>query len=340
MPRRSLWVAPENCDDERTLLPAAHKCLLSPEDPPRPPCRRAPHPHPPSPPLCRRPRTQLVARRLLCLSSSFSSSSTPTSDSYTFEAEAETLQFDSTTAWPDDGPATEIRARGLDMCGGQLGLPMVQGYMKAAVPYCELRDTSAASITYFPARAPSSPNNWWPYPQAFCAAHHLAHTPGWGSPMQDRGLFTGPCALTHAGRTLKDAMGRETFLGTEFIDALLAAEGGRSKNGGGGDKGCAENVTHPVLFVPRQDRWNPFHVGEDLVTTFLALTLFSLTPPPPPPPAGGLGSWFFGPASAGTEASATNAHLLAALPETYFALGLKSEVSNRVFGRIKCIIIL
>ncbi|KAJ7023080.1 hypothetical protein C8F04DRAFT_1240383 [Mycena alexandri] len=281
--------------------------------------------------------------------SSLSSSSPPHADSYNFDAEAETLQFDSSssTPWSDDGPRSpffrdahpalharlflaraqaEIRARGLDTCGGQLGVPMVQGYMKAAVPYCEPRadptDTSAASITCFPARAPSSPNGWWPYPQAFCAAHHLAHTPGWGGPMQDRGLFTGPCALTPAGRALKDAMGREAFLGTEFIepDALLAAEGGRSKNGGGGDKGCAENVTHPVLFVPRQDRWNPFHVGEDLVTTFLALTLFSLTPPPPPPPAGGLGSWFSAPASAGTEASATNAHLLAALPETYFSL--------------------
>jgi hypothetical protein len=42
---------------------------------------------------------------------------------------------------------------------------------------------------------------------------------------------------------------------------------------------CEETISHPVLFVPRQDRWNPFHVGEDLVTTFLALTLFSRQPP-------------------------------------------------------------
>jgi hypothetical protein len=46
----------------------------------------------------------------------------------------------------------------------------------------------------------------------------------------------------------------------------------QDKNAG---EGCTETFTHPVLFVPRQDRWNPFHVGEDLVTTFLALTLFS-----------------------------------------------------------------
>ncbi|KAJ7729768.1 hypothetical protein B0H16DRAFT_224527 [Mycena metata] len=272
------------------------------------------------------------------------------SDSHFEEADAGTPAFGSSTGstWTDAGPGSpffrdthpalharlflaraqaEIRARGLDTCGGQLSVPMVEGYMKAAVPYCEPRDAGAASITCFPARAPSSPNRWWPYPQSFCAAHHLAHTPGWGGSLQDHGLFTGSCDLTSAGRALKDSMGGEVFLGSEFIepDALLAKiqENNRNKNGGGrgGAGACAENITHPVLFVPRQDRWNPFHVGEDLVTTFLALTLFSLTPPPPSTATSG--SWLPSWASSSTTtttSSATSADLLTALPETYFSL--------------------
>ncbi|KAJ7434504.1 hypothetical protein B0H11DRAFT_732280 [Mycena galericulata] len=160
----------------------------------------------------------------------------------------------------------EIRSRRLDTCNGKLSTPMVDGYMNAAVEYCTPHDTSpaAASITCFPARGSSSPNSWWPYPQSFCASRNLAHTHGWGGDLKQRGRFTAPCSITSAGAKLNDDMGREMFLGKEF-DAADAAP----------DQACRETIAHPVLFVPRQDRWNPFHVGEDLVTTFLALTLFS-----------------------------------------------------------------
>ncbi|KAJ7171073.1 hypothetical protein C8R46DRAFT_1262107 [Mycena filopes] len=289
----------------------------------------------------------------------FSSSSTPYSsadDNSYFDAE-----FDggSGNAGNGDGPGSpffrdahpalharlflaraqaEIRARGLDTCGGRLSTPMVEGYMKAAVPYCQPRDAAsplAAHITCFPARAPSSPNGWWPYPQAFCSSSNLAHTAGWGSSnTQTRGLFTGACTLTDAGRTLKDAMGKEVFLGTEFAepDALAALQPNRNKNGGGGGGlgVCAENLTHPVLFVPRQDRWNPFHVGEDLVTTFLALTLFSLTPPPGS--SGGAG-WFSN--GGGAPSAASNAHLLAALPESYAASRKSPPSSKNDFAALR-----
>ncbi|KAJ7148753.1 hypothetical protein C8R43DRAFT_516320 [Mycena crocata] len=156
----------------------------------------------------------------------------------------------------------EIRARGLDTCNGQLGTRMVDGYLDAALPYCEPASNAVdASITCFPVRAP--PNDWWPYTQAFCGSRNLAHTPGWGGDLSGRGMFTGQCRVTDAGKQLKADMGREMFLGVEFQEADAQ------------EKQCGEMVKHPVLFVPRQDRWNPFHVGEDLVTTFLALTLFS-----------------------------------------------------------------
>ncbi|KAJ6525826.1 hypothetical protein DFH09DRAFT_1371827 [Mycena vulgaris] len=159
----------------------------------------------------------------------------------------------------------EIRARGLDTCGGQLSAPMVDAYLTAAVPYCVPADSAAdnsSSITCFPARAgPGTPNAWWPYPQAFCASRNLAHTEGWAR----SGEFTGACVVSEGGKRLKGDMGTEGFLGAEF----------REGDAEGKDQQCGETIKHPVLFVPRQDRWNPFHVGEDLVTTFLALTLFS-----------------------------------------------------------------
>ncbi|KAJ7083584.1 hypothetical protein B0H15DRAFT_850032 [Mycena belliarum] len=160
----------------------------------------------------------------------------------------------------------DIRARALDTCNGKLGGAMVDAYLAAAVPYCA---GANSSVTCFPARAgPGTPNDWWPYPQAFCASQNLAHTHGWGGDIRQRGRFTGRCTVSAAGARLKAQMGREVFLGTEFDESA-------------GEQVCAETVAHPVLFVPRQDRWNPFHVGEDLVTTFLALTLFSRHIAPP-----------------------------------------------------------
>ncbi|KAJ6461042.1 hypothetical protein C8R45DRAFT_537965 [Mycena sanguinolenta] len=176
----------------------------------------------------------------------------------------------------------EIKARGLSTCNGQLSGRMVEGYLDNAVPYC-VPSSSAASdssrshaeeangqqsaITCFPAGGASpggSPNNWWPYPQAFCTSQSLAHTPGWGGGLGGRGEFTGGCEIGGAGEGLRTGMGTEVFLGREFKTDPTTP--------------CTTTITHPVLFVPRQDRWNPFHVGEDLVTTFLALTLFSRSP--------------------------------------------------------------
>ncbi|KAF7377885.1 hypothetical protein MSAN_00212100 [Mycena sanguinolenta] len=171
----------------------------------------------------------------------------------------------------------EIKARGLDTCGGQLSGRMIEGYLDNAVPYCVPAENNNAlaeqasglrsAITCFPAGAASpgsSPNHWWPYPQAFCTSQSLAHTPGWGGGLNVRGSFTGGCKIGDEGEGLKKGMEREVFLGSEFKEDPTTP--------------CTTTITHPVLFVPRQDRWNPFHVGEDLVTTFLALTLFSRTP--------------------------------------------------------------
>ncbi|KAJ7449198.1 hypothetical protein FB451DRAFT_1375098 [Mycena latifolia] len=210
----------------------------------------------------------------------------------------------------------EIAARRLDTCGGQLGGRMVDAYLAAAVPYCSASSTSSSntsheqngsstsSITCFPARAgDGTPNQWWPYQQAFCASRNLAHSHGWGGDVRRRGLFSGHCAITEAGATLKANMGGEVFLGTEFDDA----DNEDSKEGHG-EQACGERIEHPVLFVPRQDRWNPFHVGEDLVTTFLALTLFSRHVAPSAPSSAKL--WTALPAalassssSAGTESA-------------------------------------
>ena len=46
-----------------------------------------------------------------------------------------------------------------------------------------------------------------------------------------------------------------------------------------------------ALADARQDRWNPFHVGEDLVTTFLALTIFSRHAAPVASSAGSKKLW-------------------------------------------------
>ncbi|KAJ6629309.1 hypothetical protein B0H10DRAFT_1986559 [Mycena sp. CBHHK59/15] len=161
---------------------------------------------------------------------------------------------------------SEIAARALDTCNGKLGDTMVSAYLAATTPYCA---GPAASITCFPVRAQGSVNAWWPYPQAFCASANLSHTPGFGGDMAHRGVFTAQCARTPAGDALFADMGQEVFLGTEFREAAADTP-----------SECTETISHPLLFVPRQDRWNPFHVGEDLVTTFLALTLFARTHPP------------------------------------------------------------
>ncbi|KAF8218167.1 hypothetical protein K438DRAFT_1796463, partial [Mycena galopus ATCC 62051] len=188
----------------------------------------------------------------------------------------------------------EIKARGLDTCSGQLSARMVEGYVEGAVPYCAATSGDKAAgpaITCFPAggaSSPNSPNKWWPYPQSFCTSQALAHTPGWGGDVPVRGMFTGKCEVTNWGADLKSAMGREVFLGTEFNE---------DKNAG---ESCDETLTHPTLFVHRQDRWNPFHVGEDLVTTFLALTIFSRQP-----------------SAATSTPSAAEQHLWKALPEAY-----------------------
>ncbi|KAJ6493988.1 hypothetical protein C8R47DRAFT_1194823 [Mycena vitilis] len=163
----------------------------------------------------------------------------------------------------------EIKARGLNTCNGQLGARMVDAYIDNAVSYCGA-DDSPTAITCFPAgrAAPKdTPNAWWPYPQAFCASNQLTHATGWGGNVPARGTFAGQCAVSDDGERLKADMGREVFLGKEFVE--------------GGEGECGEVITHPVLFIHRQDRWNPFHVGEDLVTTFLALTLFSRQPSSP-----------------------------------------------------------
>ncbi|KAJ7917974.1 hypothetical protein B0H13DRAFT_308166 [Mycena leptocephala] len=167
----------------------------------------------------------------------------------------------------------EIRERGLDTCGGQLGSKMVDTYMKNKVEYCKPSGGSHSRITCFPAGIASprgTSNSWWPYAQAFCASSSLSHTPGWGGPLPGRGVFTGQCRVGDEGAKLKGDMGRENFLGTEF-----------SEDGYTGK--CEETISHPVLFVPRQDRWNPFHVGEDLVTTFWRSRSSRASRPPPPP---------------------------------------------------------
>ncbi|KAJ7053969.1 hypothetical protein C8F01DRAFT_1165516 [Mycena amicta] len=167
----------------------------------------------------------------------------------------------------------EIKARGLNTCDGKLSGRMVDGYVDAAMSYCEPKgETQDASVTCFPVKAAGSPNTWWPYTQSFCSSQNLMHNPGWGSGnLRERGGFVGQCTITDAGKALKTAMGRENFLGTEFTEASAGAP-----------PSCGENITHPVLFIPRQDRWNPFHVGEDLVTTFLALSIFSRHSAPSP----------------------------------------------------------
>ncbi|KAF8218153.1 hypothetical protein K438DRAFT_1556411 [Mycena galopus ATCC 62051] len=175
----------------------------------------------------------------------------------------------------------EIKARGLDTCSGQLSARMVAGYVEGAVPYCAATSGDKAAgpaITCFSAggaSSPNSPNKWWPYPQSFCTSQALAHTPGWGGDVPVRGMFTGKCEVTNWGADLKSAMGREVFLGTEFTEVADRRFHLQDKNAG---ESCDETLTHPTLFIHRQDRWNPFHVGEDLVTTFLALTIFSRQP--------------------------------------------------------------
>ncbi|KAJ7621023.1 hypothetical protein FB45DRAFT_928140 [Roridomyces roridus] len=200
----------------------------------------------------------------------------------------------------------EIRARKLDTCNGQLSTPMVDGYVDAAQLYCSPNHSSPApaSITCFPARGPGSPNEWWPYPQSFCASRNLGHTLSWGG-SPEHGQFTGACSLTGAGEQLKADMGREGFVGKDFNEADNGVKDGK--------RDCGEIITHPVLFVPRQDRWNPFHVGEDLVTTFLALTIFSRHGAAP---ISSLSSFFQG-----------GSKLWTSLPEAYsaYAAGSTSE---------------
>ncbi|KAJ7242893.1 hypothetical protein C8J57DRAFT_1726083, partial [Mycena rebaudengoi] len=158
----------------------------------------------------------------------------------------------------------EIRARrDLDTCGGKLGERMVDAYLASALSVCT--PESPTQITCFPGGAAlkafdapiDAQNAWWPYPQAPCISHNIAHPPAWGN----AGAFAGNCVRTELGARLATAMGREGWVGAGFeeTEATCPAD---------------KQVQHPVLFVPRQDKWNPFHVGEDIVTTFLALQIF------------------------------------------------------------------
>ncbi|TXT12095.1 uncharacterized protein COLE_02505 [Cutaneotrichosporon oleaginosum] len=179
----------------------------------------------------------------------------------------------------------EISALGLDTCGDEIGRAMVRAAAARRMVYCAADNSSSseevaagdpgaaerlaaaavrtAHIECMPMRGIGPPRAegvdptlgatppWWPITSTVCVSRNLRPV----ARINQRN-FLARCGVTPLGERLRLAAA-ETFVGR----AIVAEDGER----------CARVLPHTVMFVQRMDQWNPFHVAEDLITTFLSM---------------------------------------------------------------------
>ena len=162
----------------------------------------------------------------------------------------------------------EIRARQLDTCNGKLGAALLDAYTRTRIDYT----TGGTAIECVSVQADAD-SAWWPVPEAPCLAEGLRG--------DGRAYGHVNSNITSAGLDLQKSLGHERFLGSklEAVDACGIRGDGRT-----------------LLIIPRQDQFNPFHVGEDMVRLYTMCrsdstpsSVIPLTLPPvpssfPPPP--------------------------------------------------------
>lgn len=191
----------------------------------------------------------------------------------------------------------QVAQLGADTCGDFLGRSFIEAYVRSKLDYCVSEQGS--SLEHLPAVGkshlpwvPSDPggddlgdaaimcipvhhdefSKWWRYPASPCLSTRLRPK------ATNRTVFYAPgCKKTEQGMALDDEMGDEVFLGKGVID--------------GDGPLCKHKVDHTLLFIGRQDQWNPwvfpvevtltcrYHVAEDLVTTLVTLFIASTAEP-------------------------------------------------------------
>lgn len=162
----------------------------------------------------------------------------------------------------------EIQRRSLDTCHSELSLQFAlyvliassilsilfwltlrgRAYNTTALSFCTPTSPSdeSTSITCLPNRHADF-LSWWPYPASYCFSHNLLLYPPQPS-VQPPTYRPRGCEITPQGEKLRGEMGRERFLGSELGESVLedGCEGGR--------------IDHGVMFIGRQDQWNPVRV--------------------------------------------------------------------------------
>lgn len=121
----------------------------------------------------------------------------------------------------------------LELCNGQLSKPFIDAYAEQRMEYCH-GDGEIACLPMHRAEF----NNWWPYPTSPCLSTGLRPVKN-----QQR-LFRAECEVTEDGNKLAEEMGGERFLGVE-----LDWDGEVTR--------CNETLERTVVFIGRQDQWNP-----------------------------------------------------------------------------------
>jgi hypothetical protein len=121
----------------------------------------------------------------------------------------------------------------LELCNGQLSKPFIDAYVEQRMNYCK----GDGEITCLPMHRAEF-NHWWPYPTSPCLSTHLR-------PVKDQQrLFRAECTVTEDGNKLAEEMGRERFLGVE-----MSWDGEKTR--------CNQTLDRTVVFIGRQDQWNP-----------------------------------------------------------------------------------
>ena len=149
----------------------------------------------------------------------------------------------------------EAAAGNWDTCGDKLGRKLVEAYHTSRVEYCvpqgqghfqlvptpQLSPRPASHMTCTPVHHDSF-SNWWPYPAAPCFSSNLRTI------VEERREWrSAGCSITPAGEELREEMGREWFPGTSTSQIDINEE----------EAECLEHVEHTVMFIGRQDQWNP-----------------------------------------------------------------------------------
>lgn len=159
----------------------------------------------------------------------------------------------------------EIRERNLDTCDDKLGRSLIDAYVRTKVDYCRGAQ-GGSNITCVSVQA-DPVSEWWPVPEAPCLSQGL-HAQG-------KTLSMVNANITAEGRAFASTLGHEKFAGTNLGEAEFC-EGQLDRTVMLICKSC---VLECALMLARQDQWNPFHVGEDMVTTLVtALVATRLEP--------------------------------------------------------------